>query len=303
MAAAADESLPRERRIGRNLPQAVPFDIKQRAKMSLRDWYRMACARFGPRIALPSISFDLRGASTMAQAWVGENHVQLNAGALVADEARFSAEVIPHELAHLLAYRMYGAEIAPHGEEWKGVMKVLGVEANVTYDVESETESSGPYIYACLCGTHDISARRHNTLWRSKGTKVLECQKCGEVLRFKEIVEQTAARLSEKEPTVKMLEFATQLANRSGVPLPVEARKYISACRAFIDEHKNFRSAMSSGFESMASAHGPRDAIAKCPTEAQLRFAQSIVSQKKIDLPPEVSMNRTLLAKWIDRHK
>jgi SprT protein len=303
MSAAADESLPRERRIGRNLPQAVPFDIKQGAKKSLRDWYRMSCARFGPRIGLPSISFDLRGASTVAQAWVGENHIQLNAGALVADEARFSAEVIPHELAHLLAYRIYGAEIAPHGDEWQKIMGALGVEANVTYDVEYETDSSGPYIYACHCGKHGISARRHNILWRSKGTKVLECQKCGEVLRFKEIVEQTAARLSEKEPTVKMLEFATQLANRCGVQLPVEARKYISACRAFIDEHKYLRSAMSGDYESTASAHGEQGDVAKSPTEAQLKFAQRIASQKKIDLPPEVSMNRTLLSRWIDRHK
>lgn len=303
MSTVVEDSLPRERRIGRNLPQPVPFDIKHRIKCSLRNWHRMGCEQFGNRIELPSISFDLRGVSTMAQAWVGENHVQLNASALMADEAKFSSEVIPHEVAHLLAYRMYGSEIAPHGEEWQGVMRAFGVEPNVTYDIEYEAETSGPYIYECLCGVHGISARRHNVLWRSRGTKVLECQKCGEVLRFREIAGQTTARLNEKTPTSKMLEFATQLAKRSGVPLPAEARRYISSCRAFIEKHKNSVTSVSTALEGSAAGCRQRDEMPAAPSEAQLRYALSIASQKRIDIPPEISRNRKLLSAWIDRHK
>lgn len=239
----------------------------------------------------------------MAQAWIGENHVQLNASALIVDEKKFSSEVIPHELAHLLAYRMYGAEIAPHGEEWQAVMRAYGVEPNVTYDVEYETESSGPYIYECLCGTHGISARRHNLLWRSRGTKILECQKCGEVLVFREIAGQTSARLNEKGPTSKMLEFATQLSRRYGIPLPAEARTYISSCRAFIEKHKHSVTSVSVAFEGSDGACRQPDEIPAVPTEAQLRYAMSIATQRRIDIPPEISRNRKLLSAWIDRHK
>ncbi len=45
----------------------------------------------------------------------------------------FIAEVVPHELAHLLVWKHFGRK-APHGKEWKWMMEsVLGVPARRTH--------------------------------------------------------------------------------------------------------------------------------------------------------------------------
>jgi SprT protein len=39
-------------------------------------------------------------------------------------------QTVPHEMAHLIAYAVFGTRIKPHGHEWKYVMRVLGKEPN-----------------------------------------------------------------------------------------------------------------------------------------------------------------------------
>ena len=53
--------------------------------------------------------------------------------AIAAENGKFE-ETITHEIAHFVAYKMYGRNIKPHGLEWKSVMNDLGYSGDVYHN-------------------------------------------------------------------------------------------------------------------------------------------------------------------------
>ena len=125
----------------------------------------------------PIISYDLRGLSA-GQANCRENKIRLNCELLEKHAADFVNHTVPHELAHLIAHRVYGHRINPHGNEWRSVMKSLGVDPSRTHKYEvSKTRQIRRYTYYCNCPDkkHELTSIRHNRIRR--GTKYL-CGRC-----------------------------------------------------------------------------------------------------------------------------
>lgn len=60
--------------------------------------------------------------------------IRLNADMLVAHGEHFIANTVAHEYAHIAAFEKYGYKIKPHGEEWKRVMRVIGVDPKRCHD-------------------------------------------------------------------------------------------------------------------------------------------------------------------------
>jgi SprT protein len=310
-----DVNLPQERRIGRNLAPLVSAEVRLRAKVALRDWTVKARTRFGKNFAMPTISFDLKGRSVAGVAWVGKNHIQLNAPMLIANESRFASEVIPHELSHLLAHGMFGRDIAPHGEEWKKVMSTLGVRASSTIDLTDApgTSTATGYRYACACREIQVSTRRHNDLMRSNGSKVLGCQKCGTTFRWKgaskitEPARQSSpavkSPLEVREPSAKMVGFAEVLAQRIGVLLTPDVRRSYDACSAFIEKHKNAPVPPSPGKATASGGAAQPTPPASSPSEAQLRYAKSIAARRNVAIPEPVLGSKKLMSEWIDMNR
>lgn len=107
-------------------------------------------------------------------------------------------ETVAHEVAHLVVHwrwrqrafdgatsRYVGKRPAPHGCEWKAVMRrIFGVEPERThaYDMSSvAVRRQRRWAYACPCRTHKIPTARHNKI--SAG-KTFVCSACRGTLNF-----------------------------------------------------------------------------------------------------------------------
>lgn len=136
----------------------------------------------GQRIPAPEIRTDLRGLQA-GQAFVEENLIRLNGDLLAAYGERFIADTLPHELAHLIVYRLYGRSVRPHGDEWVQVMRLFGASPERCHQYEVRpARQQQQYVYHCNCRIHQLSAVRHRRIQR--GGRYL-CINCGNPLRRK----------------------------------------------------------------------------------------------------------------------
>ncbi len=151
---------------------------------------QLATETRGRQYRYTDIRLDLRGRAA------GQLVYQRRFGKLLKPEFRFNykmlsehserflAEVVPHEVAHLVAYSDYGTGIRPHGLEWKQIMReVYGLEPNVTHDfpVEKRQKQQYPYVCACIDQVHRLGVIRHRRI--SKGERQYICRSCGEILK------------------------------------------------------------------------------------------------------------------------
>jgi DNA topoisomerase-3 len=90
----------------------------------------------------------------------------------------------------------------------------------------------------------------------------------------------TASAPAGKPPSKAMIAFATSLAARKGLKLPRGLKSNSAICRAFLDQHASSRAA---GSGEPALQDGPR-----LPSEAMLRYAQTLAAEQGIECPPAV---------------
>jgi SprT protein len=157
------------------LPQEVPYikraqpvvdpELKERAKESLRRWVEVARVIFECQFRMPSISFDLTG-TTGGFAYHKHWHVRLNHILLRENFEEFDKTIIPHELAHLIARHLNSRKkrMKPHGPEWQGAMRKLGLEPRRTHvcDTTNSRTTTKVYGYVCSCRTNGwLTSRQH----------------------------------------------------------------------------------------------------------------------------------------------
>ncbi|MDC0219965.1 SprT-like domain-containing protein, partial [Verrucomicrobia bacterium] len=131
----------------------------------------------------PTISYDLRGQAA-GQANYRHNVIRLNRELLEKYTADFIDQTVPHEFGHLVAYRVYGSRIKPHGKEWKSVVLALGAKPVRTHSYEvTPTRRLKRFRYQCDCpdSTYEITSVRHNRILREH---IYLCKKCGSSLRL-----------------------------------------------------------------------------------------------------------------------
>ena len=97
---------------------------------------------------------------------------------------------VPHEVAHYITHELFGLHrIRPHGREWKAVMAGFDADPAVTcnFDLSGIPQRvERRYTYHCACGSHELSARRHNRIQRGRGR--YECLVCRtELARFHQL--------------------------------------------------------------------------------------------------------------------
>lgn len=86
-------------------------------------------ARLGRSFPRPQIHCNMRGraaGSARLQTW----ELRFNPALYEANQQAFLAEVVPHEVAHLLVYALWGegrgkSRAPPHGRQWQSVMREL----------------------------------------------------------------------------------------------------------------------------------------------------------------------------------
>ncbi len=172
-------------------PEAMPVcpDPKDKiqAEVALRFgmiyWMKRVEAFFGKTYPVPELDLSLRG-KCAGQAYLQQWKLRFNLTLMAENYQDFMLNVVPHELAHLVAFREFGHRIKPHGREWQGVMEqVLGVPAKTTHQYDVSTTAKQNYLYRCGCPEriHGLTIRRHNKI--AQGIRYL-CRSCQQELIF-----------------------------------------------------------------------------------------------------------------------
>ena len=159
-----DESI----QIKRNIERKVAICIKK-----ANDFFDIA-------LSLPTIKMNQRGRSA-GTAYLQKHEVRFNIYMYHQSPEEFVNNVVPHEVAHLVVFYLYGINARPHGKEWQNIMiNLYGVEPARTHRFDPKPPSK-TFSYQCDCQQHQLSVRRHNRI--KKGGQYI-CRECRSILRF-----------------------------------------------------------------------------------------------------------------------
>jgi len=153
---------------------------EQAVKKTTLDYLCRAKTLFRQDFVLSEIRFDLTGttAGYFKQSADGRTIINYNREILRHNMDDFLARTIPHEVAHMVAYQVFGWKIRPHGKQWKSVMEAFQADASRchNYDIQHlETRQYKRFLYYCDCQTHQLTSIRHNRVLA--GQKYI-CKKC-----------------------------------------------------------------------------------------------------------------------------
>lgn len=135
---------------------------------------------FGHAFSMPTYNFKQRGKAA-GTAHLQRNELRFNAFMYQQRPDEFLNSVVPHEVAHIIVYQIYGLSVRPHGKEWQAVMRKvynLSPDRTHTFDVPPPKQS---FQYQCDCQTHQFTKLRHNKTLR--GTEYI-CKRCHCILKF-----------------------------------------------------------------------------------------------------------------------
>lgn len=154
-----------------------------RVRSEVLQCYALAETFYLKSFPRPEVTLSLRGRSA-GVAELQKNRLRFNLVLLEENHQEFLAQVVPHEVAHLLAWQLHGRSIRPHGKEWQQIMQqVFCVQPDTTHRFDVSRSARQGYIYQCGCEAkeHALTVRRHNKIQR--GQQYI-CQRCRSTLSF-----------------------------------------------------------------------------------------------------------------------
>ena len=146
-------------------------------KESTSQWINKANQVFGRTFPMPMISLRLKG-GTAGKAHYTQWSIKYNPEIYARHKEDFKKRTVPHELAHLIAFSIYG-RIKSHGREWRSVMHRLGVDSSRchSYDVEGiKATRSRPFVYSCGCTEFKLTRLIHNKILMGQVRRCLKCR-------------------------------------------------------------------------------------------------------------------------------
>tara|TARA_R110001599_G_scaffold65833_3_gene185718 strand:- start:1714 stop:2226 length:513 start_codon:yes stop_codon:yes gene_type:complete len=142
--------------------------------------FNQANTFFGHEFITATCNLKQRGKAA-GTAYLQKNELRFNHFMYQQNPEEFVSTVVPHEVAHIIVYQIYGDTVRPHGKEWQAVMqKVYGIRPSRThsFDVPPQKQS---YEYHCSCQKHHFSKRRHT---RAQQGVEYVCRGCRSTLQF-----------------------------------------------------------------------------------------------------------------------
>ncbi|WP_284191061.1 SprT family zinc-dependent metalloprotease [Vibrio zhanjiangensis] len=156
-------------------------ELCYRAQKAVVQCITIAQRHFQHSFPIPSVNYRLRG-KTAGKAYLQLNQIRLNPVLFQENQQAFLHEVIPHEVAHLITYQMYG-RVRPHGKEWQHIMEsVFEASAQTTHNFTITSVQGKMFEYQCGCQRHQLTIRRHNKVLRNQNS--YQCKLCMQTLVY-----------------------------------------------------------------------------------------------------------------------
>lgn len=165
------------------------------ANETIKDYLAKAESFYGREFETPTVEFGLRG-STSGRAYYLRNLILLNRQLFHENQNKFLTNTIPHELAHLISFTLYGQAGMGHKLHWKNVMRVLGVQASRChcYQTTPARVVKRKFGYTCSCQrVRHLTAIKHNRILR--GTNYI-CRICRtKIYRFRPLFDMPLTKI------------------------------------------------------------------------------------------------------------
>jgi len=156
--------------------------VEQLVLNKIETCYQHAECRLNRTFPRPIINFNQRGKAA-GSARLQLNELRFNPILLQENQSHFITHTVPHEVAHLLVYQIYG-RTKPHGKEWQQIMnQIFDLAAKTTHQYDISTVKGKTFTYACHCTEHDLTIRRHNKIVRDNVKYI--CRFCKQSLIIK----------------------------------------------------------------------------------------------------------------------
>ncbi len=152
--------------------------LYQRVHDRVTECLALAARHTGRNFDPPRVCFNQRG-RIAGSAWLERWELRFNPVLLADNETDFMTDIIPHEVAHLVAFACYG-KVRPHGKEWQYIMlSVFGLQPHTRHRLDT-AKVAPTFDYQCDCRQHRLSLRRHNNIQRGK--QRYQCLHCNTLL-------------------------------------------------------------------------------------------------------------------------
>ena len=160
----------------------TPASLELRLRTAVEACYHRAEIHYRRRFDRPRLGFNLRGLAAAA-AYPAQNAIRINRRLFEQNADDFLRNTVAHEVSHLIAYRLHGRGITPHGAEWAAIMReVFGLEPQRCHDYDVRLNMKVVYHYRCGCNVgHALGVRRHNNALRGRR---YFCRRCRQPLTF-----------------------------------------------------------------------------------------------------------------------
>jgi len=169
-------------------PQNIPQQnltatmLEQLVLAKITTCYQQAELRLKRTFPRPIIKFNQRGKAA-GSARLQTNELRFNAILLQENQQHFITHTVPHEVAHLLTYQLYG-RTKPHGKEWQQIMnQIFALTAKTTHQYDVSNVKGKTFTYTCHCTEHQLTIRRHNKIIRDNIKYI--CRLCKQSLTIK----------------------------------------------------------------------------------------------------------------------
>jgi SprT protein len=157
----------------------------ERIESKVLDTYLRAEKVFGKPLELPKLDFTVRGKCVGAWALASKNLINFNPHFFQFESNRDEIvnQIVPHEIAHLLADKFFPSLKRAHGPEWKYVAIKLGIPPIRCHEMEGSKETSRhprPYVYGCTgCKKRfNFTQRMHNKVQQTGRNRICLACRC-----------------------------------------------------------------------------------------------------------------------------
>lgn len=125
-------------------------ELKAKVEAKVRECLKIAEAEYERTFDFPTIRYDIRNHIGGLAQWQ-KNLIRFNLILMVENEEHYLANVVPHEVAHIVN-RLVNAPVPPrkkllsHGKQWKEVMGVFGVAPAVCHEYDCSSIETRPKV-------------------------------------------------------------------------------------------------------------------------------------------------------------